>query len=112
MARESHQRSVAILLAAGASRRMVGGDKLWAELAGEPLIAHPLRTLASLATVELIVAVAPAERHEPLRKLAGGLSAELRPVEGGARRQDSVAAGWPRRRTRTGTWYTTAHARC
>ena len=93
MARESREASVAILLAAGASSRMGAVDKLWADLAGEPLIARSLRTLASLHAVDLVVAVAPAAQHEPLRALAGGLSAELRCVAGGARRQDSVAAG-------------------
>jgi len=82
-----------ILLAAGVSRRMVGEDKLWADLGGEPLIAHPLRTLAALDEVDRLVLVAPAERHRTLRDLAGGLGVELRCVEGGERRQDSVAAG-------------------
>ncbi|MDP6604956.1 MAG: 2-C-methyl-D-erythritol 4-phosphate cytidylyltransferase [Dehalococcoidia bacterium] len=89
--------TAAILLAAGRSARMGGpgpdGDKLWADLGGEPLIAHSLRTLASLEAVAVIVLVAPADRHLMLRSLAGEAPVELRAVEGGARRQDSVAAG-------------------
>ena len=88
--------TAAILLAAGRSERMGGEDKLWADLGGEPLIARPLRTLASLAEVDVIVIVAPPQRHAMLRSLAGPDTegrAELRCVEGGARRQDSVAAG-------------------
>ncbi len=85
--------TAAILLAAGSSARMDGEDKLWADLGGEPLIAHSLRTLASLDAVGLLVLVAPAERHSMLRSLAGEVPVELRTAEGGARRQDSVAAG-------------------
>ena len=89
--------TAAILLAAGASTRMGGdgpdGDKLWADLDGRPLIAHALRTLAALDAVDVLVAVAPAARHTMLRTLAGETGAELRCVEGGERRRDSVAAG-------------------
>jgi 2-C-methyl-D-erythritol 4-phosphate cytidylyltransferase len=85
--------TAAILLAAGSSARMGGEDKLWADLGGEPLIARSLRTLASLDAIDIVVLVAPADRHLMLRSLAGEAPVELRAVEGGARRQDSVAAG-------------------
>jgi 2-C-methyl-D-erythritol 4-phosphate cytidylyltransferase len=84
----------AILLAAGSSSRMGGVDKLWTEVAGQPLVAYSLLTLANLEAVSIVVAVAPAARHEELRRLFVGFEGcELRCVEGGARRQDSVAAG-------------------
>jgi 2-C-methyl-D-erythritol 4-phosphate cytidylyltransferase len=86
--------TAAILLAAGSSSRMDGVDKLWAEVHGVPLVAYSLRTLADLEAVNIVVAVASAARHEKLREvLDGGAQAKLRCVEGGARRQDSVAAG-------------------
>lgn len=85
--------TAAILLCAGSSARMGGEDKLWADLGGEPLIAHSLRTLASLDAVDVLVLVAPVERHSMLRSLAGEVAVELRTAEGGKRRQDSVAAG-------------------
>ena len=85
--------TVAILLAAGGSTRMGGDDKLWAELGGEPLIALPLRMLAALADIDALVVVAPRAKHEALRDLAASVRCEPRCVEGGARRQDSVAAG-------------------
>jgi 2-C-methyl-D-erythritol 4-phosphate cytidylyltransferase len=73
---------------------MDGIDKLWADVAGKPLVAYSLLTLAGLDAVDAVVAVAPAARHEELRRLLAGASRpELRCVEGGARRQDSVAAG-------------------
>ncbi len=50
--------TAAILLAAGSSARMGGpgpdSDKHWADLGGEPLIAHSLRTLASLDAVDVL----------------------------------------------------------
>ena len=88
--------TAAILLAAGASTRMEGGpdsDKLWADLGGEPLVARPLRTLAALSEVDLVVVVAPGRRHTTLRTLAGDAGKRIVCVEGGARRRDSVAAG-------------------
>ncbi len=85
--------TAAILLAAGASTRMEGEDKLWADLDGEPLVARPLRTLAALSEVDLVVVVAPAGRHTTLRTLAGDAATRIVCVEGGARRRDSVAAG-------------------
>ncbi len=84
----------AILLAAGSSNRMAGIDKLWYEVEGQPLVGYALRTLAELEEVDILVAVAPRDRHEALRSLIAGIDrVELRCVEGGARRQDSVAAG-------------------
>ena len=86
-----------IVLAAGSSARMGGVDKLWAELDGAPLVARSLRTLAALEAVTTLVIVAPAARHEALRALLEPTPAEVHAevicVEGGARRQDSVAAG-------------------
>lgn len=85
--------TVVILLAAGASARMNGHDKLWVELDGAPVIAHSLRTLARLPRLERIVVVAPADKHPHIAALAHGLPVPVRAVEGGDTRQASVAAG-------------------
>lgn len=85
--------AVAILLAAGSSTRMGSIDKLWVELDGSPLIAHALRTLAALPEVSAVVVVTPTAQHAALQALAAGLPVSVRCVEGGMRRQDSVAAG-------------------
>ncbi len=82
-----------ILLAAGSSSRMGGADKLWFDLGGAPLIARSLLTLAATPGVTRLVIVAPAERHAALLKLAAATAVDAVCVEGGARRQDSVAAG-------------------
>ena len=85
--------TVAILLAAGSSRRMGGVDKLWADLGGRPLLAWPLERLTSLEEVDGVVVVAPGERHAGIATLAAGLRTPVRCVEGGASRRHSVAAG-------------------
>ena len=86
-----------ILLAAGTSSRMGGSDKLWVDLGGEPLVARSLRTLGSLPGVAVLAIVAPAARHDALRAITATLpessSLTVRFVEGGPRRQESVAAG-------------------
>ena len=85
--------TVAILLAAGSSRRVGGVDKLWADLGGHPLLAWPLERLANLEEVDGVVVVAPGERHAEIATLAAGLHTPVRCVEGGPERRDSVAAG-------------------
>ena len=83
----------AVILAAGTSTRMGGPDKLRMEVGGLPLLAWTVRAAAAAVTVDRIVVVARADRvqelaDEPwLRELGGTV------VAGGARRQDSVAAG-------------------
>ena len=84
-----------IILAAGSSARMGGVDKLWADLLGRPLVAHSIATLGTLEGVRTLVLVGPAARHAGLAACASdaaALGVEVRCVEGGARRQDSVAA--------------------
>ena len=83
-----------ILLAAGRSERMGGEDKLWADLHGEPVLAWSLRALARLEGVGGTVVVAPSARFETLRAFVDYADlGPMRLVEGGPRRQDSVAAG-------------------
>jgi len=84
-----------IILAAGSSARMGGVDKLWADLLGRPLVTHSIAAMGTLEGVRTLVLVGPAARHADL--LAGAsdaiaLGVDVRCVEGGARRQDSVAA--------------------
>lgn len=72
----------------------MGADKIWAPLAGRPVLAHSIEAFARSRGVTRIVVVAPAERHEDVRTLLpSSASVALDAVEGGARRQDSVAAG-------------------
>ncbi|MCA9855650.1 MAG: 2-C-methyl-D-erythritol 4-phosphate cytidylyltransferase, partial [Dehalococcoidia bacterium] len=72
---------VAIIVAAGSSTRM-GADKIWAELAGAPVIAHSIAALASTPGVTDIVVVAPAAKHEAIALLP--CPVPIVTVEGGA----------------------------
>jgi len=80
----------AIIVAAGSSTRM-GSDKIWADLAGIPVLAHSVATFGATPGVTHVVVVAPADRHAAIRALACAVPVVA--VEGGARRQDSVARG-------------------
>lgn len=82
----------AVVVAAGRSERMDGRDKLAANLAGKPVLAWSLAALAASPIVERIVLVRTAEQADEPRPdwMPGKVTAI---VAGGARRQESVAAG-------------------
>lgn len=79
----------AILVAAGSSRRM-GFDKLASPLAGMPVLRRTLEAFLAAESIAEIIVVCPLERWE---LLAGGFCKPVTRVDGGADRQDSVAAG-------------------
>jgi 2-C-methyl-D-erythritol 4-phosphate cytidylyltransferase len=87
----------AILVAGGSSQRM-GFDKLFAVIAGEPVIAHPIRAFEHATSVDEIVVVAREDRHDEIRKISRDRAFKkvLSIVPGGERRQDSVRAGLDR----------------
>jgi 2-C-methyl-D-erythritol 4-phosphate cytidylyltransferase len=76
-----------VLVAAGASTRM-GFPKLWADVCGQPLLAHAVAAASAANPAELVV-VCAADRLAQVRSLAPAACV----VAGGARRRDSVAAG-------------------
>lgn len=67
---------------------------MWVDVGGRPLIALTMQALADAGCFDAVVVVAPAARTKRIEELAAecGLH-DVRVVEGGARRQDSVAAG-------------------
>jgi len=85
----------ALVVAAGQSQRMGGQDKIFALLAGRPLLAHSVAKFLSSPLVEEVVVVLSAERLAAGRELAQeqGWPAHVRFCAGGARRQDSVRLG-------------------
>ena len=85
----------AIVVAAGASRRMGGMDKIFAPLNGLPLIAHCLRVLNGLECVKQIVLVLSEGNFGKGAELMASqsLSKVTDVCEGGRRRQDSVLNG-------------------
>ena len=84
----------AILVAAGDSRRM-GFDKLFASIAGTPVIAHTIRAFEDAKCIDGIIVVARADRHGEIERVVR--QENFRKVRsiipGGKRRQDSVRAG-------------------
>jgi 2-C-methyl-D-erythritol 4-phosphate cytidylyltransferase/2-C-methyl-D-erythritol 2,4-cyclodiphosphate synthase len=81
-----------VVVAAGASQRF-GSDKLWAPIAGRPLLAWTIDRLAASALVNDIVVVTAADRVDAVRS-AEWLGPKVgNVVAGGGRRQESVAAG-------------------
>jgi 2-C-methyl-D-erythritol 4-phosphate cytidylyltransferase len=88
-------RSAALIVAAGSSRRMEGRDKLWTPLAGRITLARTIDVFEASPIIDNIVLVLNAERiddatalchQEGWRKITGI-------VAGGIRRQDSVRIG-------------------
>jgi 2-C-methyl-D-erythritol 4-phosphate cytidylyltransferase len=88
----------AIIVAAGAGRRMEGVDKVFALLAGEPVLLRATRPFQQCPAVTQIVVVVSGEREQQCRALVTGK--EWSKVSdiclGGEHRQDSVAEGLKR----------------
>jgi 2-C-methyl-D-erythritol 4-phosphate cytidylyltransferase len=87
----------AIIVAGGSSQRM-GFDKLFAVIAGEPVIAHAIRAFERTKSVSEIVLVTREQRHDEITKItsSAGFQKIGAIVPGGERRQDSVRAGLDR----------------
>jgi 2-C-methyl-D-erythritol 4-phosphate cytidylyltransferase/2-C-methyl-D-erythritol 2,4-cyclodiphosphate synthase len=90
----STSRADAIIVAAGASTRMAGTDKMLAMIDGRPLLAHTIAAFERPEEVGSVVVVTTDERRRAL--VAGGWVDASRTtfVDGGERRQDSVRAGF------------------
>jgi 2-C-methyl-D-erythritol 4-phosphate cytidylyltransferase / 2-C-methyl-D-erythritol 2,4-cyclodiphosphate synthase len=85
----------AIVVAAGASERMGGTDKLLARIGGRPLLAHTLSALCASPHVSSVVVVTTRERRRELEEGAwvpAGMKVDF--ADGGRRRQDSVRQGF------------------
>ncbi len=84
----------AIIVAAGDSRRM-GLDKLFAAIAGKPVIAHTMRAFERASSVDEIIVVARENRHEEIKAIVRdeNFVKVQSIIPGGIQRQDSVRAG-------------------
>lgn len=89
----SHVSAVAIVLAAGAGRR-VGAEepKAFLSIGGRPMLAVAVGAAAASPSVRSIVVAAPAGWEEQARRCAEGCGAPFVIVTGGATRQASVQA--------------------
>jgi len=84
----------AILVAAGDSRRM-GFDKLFAMIAGRPIIAHTIHAFERADCVGEIIVVARKDRLDEIKTIVrdGNFKKIGSILSGGKHRQDSVRAG-------------------
>lgn len=84
----------AIIVAAGSSRRM-GFDKLFAPLAGKPVVWHSLKAFASTEEIGEIVVVAREDRLAEFEELVAGekFTTPIKIIAGGAERHLSVWNG-------------------
>jgi 2-C-methyl-D-erythritol 4-phosphate cytidylyltransferase len=84
----------AIIVAAGSSRRM-GFNKLFATIAGKPVIAHAIQAFERSRSVTEIIIVARKDQHDEIGELARAKSfKKVRSIiAGGEHRHDSVRAG-------------------
>jgi 2-C-methyl-D-erythritol 4-phosphate cytidylyltransferase len=88
--------NVAIIVAAGAGRRMGGGRaKQFREISGIPIIIHTLRRFDECERVAASVVVLPRDECEEFRALAErhGIRKPARAVAGGETRGESVLRG-------------------
>jgi 2-C-methyl-D-erythritol 4-phosphate cytidylyltransferase len=84
-----------IVVAAGRGERMGGQDKVFAPLAGRPLLAWTLRAFKNCAAIDAVVLVVARDALDRARAfVAEWRFTNVREiVAGGAERQDSVRAG-------------------
>ncbi|MGC8633716.1 MAG: 2-C-methyl-D-erythritol 4-phosphate cytidylyltransferase [Candidatus Limnocylindrales bacterium] len=82
-----------VVVAAGSSSRMGGLDKLTVPLLGQPLLAWTLDAVRAAPCVRELVVVTAPERVRELAAQPWLQTAGARVVPGGARRQESAAAG-------------------
>ena len=84
----------AIIVAAGDSRRM-GFDKLFATIAGRPVIAHTMRAFERVGCINGIIVVAREDQHAEIKAIVRDENLEkVRSIiPGGKHRQDSVRSG-------------------
>lgn len=91
----SRARVGAVVVAAGSSQRMGGLDKIFASIAGKPVLGHVLRVFQGCSLVDQVVVVLNAAGLERGREVVEteGFSKVVALCRGGERRQDSVAEG-------------------
>jgi 2-C-methyl-D-erythritol 4-phosphate cytidylyltransferase len=98
----------AIIVAAGDSHRM-GFDKLFATIAGRPVIAHTIHAFERADCVDEITVVARKDRLDEIKAIIrdGNFTKVQSIIPGGKHRQDSVRAGLDH--LRAGAKYAAVH---
>lgn len=81
-----------IVPAAGRGERLgPGAPKALRTLAGQPILLHAVRNLATARDLDVIVVAVPEDSIEESRALLAGIDLPITIVSGGETRQDSVA---------------------
>lgn len=95
MAQDKPDQTGAVIVAAGQSQRMGGVDKVFAPIDGKPVLARVLDTFQNCRLIDQIVVVFNSRNMQKGRQMIDGNGwTKITDVcLGGARRQDSVAAG-------------------
>jgi len=85
----------AVIVAAGSSQRMSGGDKLFTPLCGETVLARVITVFQSCLAIDQIVLVVREDKVDEIIELVtdSEWSKIVDVCAGGMRRQDSVQAG-------------------
>ena len=83
----------AVVVAAGASRRMGGADKLEVDLGGKPLLAWSIAALKAASSVRRLIVVTGAERLDGLARQSWFVASGATLIAGGEQRSDSVRLG-------------------
>src|ERR1044071_2754523 len=86
----------AIIAAAGFGRRMkTDRPKQLLVLNGTPILVHTIRKFDASDAIDYVIVTAPGESVEEVRDLvkSAGFKKSVSVIEGGERRQDSVAMG-------------------
>ena len=85
----------AVIAAAGSSERMEGGDKLYTDINGVPVLAHTLGILQKCDLVKEIIVVAREDRIEQVSEICGscGVNKANKIIVGGGTRLESVLNG-------------------
>ena len=83
----------AVIVAAGSASRMGGIDKVMANLKGEPMIIHTVRSFQSCDAIKEIVIVTREDLIVPITNLCRDFSKVKAVVVGGKSRQESVSLG-------------------
>ncbi|MFC2068885.1 2-C-methyl-D-erythritol 4-phosphate cytidylyltransferase [Chloroflexota bacterium] len=95
---EEYRIAGAIIVAAGDSRRMEGGDKMFALLGGQAILARVIDAFQTCKLIDRIVVVVNKSSMEKSRRLVTehGWTKVAEVCPGGERRQDSVRVGLDR----------------
>jgi 2-C-methyl-D-erythritol 4-phosphate cytidylyltransferase/2-C-methyl-D-erythritol 2,4-cyclodiphosphate synthase len=88
-----HDMADAVIVAAGNSRRMGGGDKLGMTIGGRPILRRTVEALAVVPEIDRLIVVTAADRVDALCSTPWLQECGASVVPGGRRRQDSVAEG-------------------